>query len=160
MKGTPRGNETASAETLGGCVVLRREEIQLALQKPPAPGKNFLESVKACAEATGFPMKVLEDTDVVNEAEVHVEEGDFWVCLQGSVTFTVGGEMPDFWFKKLPDGNVDRREVKAKRIRGGDTVILREGDYLWIPPGVPHQHGCKGTARLGIVKIPIPQQQK
>lgn len=153
MKRAKAGNG-ASAGARQAFVVLRREKVRRALAKPPVSGKNLLEPVKTFAEKTGFPMKVLEDTNVANDAEVHAHEGDFWVCLEGSVTFVCGGEMADPWFKRLPDGSEDRREIKAKKIRGGAEVILREGDYLWIPAGVPHQHRCTGTARLTIVKIP------
>ena len=33
-------------------------------------------------------------------------------------------------------------------------MILKQGDWLWIPAGEPHQHSATGTARLVIIKIP------
>ena len=135
-------------------VVVRKEEMQELLAQAPAPGKHGLEPFKSFAKARGLPFIILEDTDVINDAEAHMHEGDVWLCLEGEVTFRYGGELVHAWPKQNPDGTTDTRELKAKEIRNGTDVILKPGDWLWIPSGVPHQHRTKGTARLVIIKIP------
>lgn len=131
--------------------LIRQEDWEMLLQKEPfMQGKRLLASI----QTLGLPINILEDTDVVNDAEVHKKEGDLWFCISGTVTFVCGGEMVDPWCAKKPDGLINEDEIKAKEIRDGTNMVLKPGDILWIPSGVPHQHFCKkGTSRLAIVKI-------
>ena len=136
-------------------IVVRKEEIDKTLANPGAPGKHLLEPLKSFAAANKLPFNILEDKEVSNEAEVHREEGDLWHCLEGEVEFIYGGELVEPRPKKNPDGSIDKREWKAKEIRSGTKVILKPGDWLWIPAGEPHQHNKpEGHARLVIIKIP------
>ena len=58
------------------------------------------------------------------------------------------------WAKQLPDGGVDDKEIKAKKINNGTQHTLHEGDILYIPAGQPHTHETKTEARLYIIKLP------
>ena len=138
------------------CVLVRKEVFDETLATAPTKGKHLLEPLKSIASENKLPlMGILEDTEVTNEAEIHHHEGDLWLCLEGEVEFIYGGELIEPWFKKLPDGSEDRREVKAKEIKNGTREILKPGDWLWIPAGRPHVHNkLDGYARLVIIKIP------
>ena len=140
---------------LQSCAVVRKSDIDATLASAPSQGKRLLEPLKAMAAELKLPLNVLEDKEVSNEAEVHRHEGDLWQCLEGEVTFVYGGEMVEPWAKKLPDGGMDDREIKANEIRNGVEVTLQLGDWLWIPAGQPHSHRTDKTARLAIIKIPM-----
>ena len=102
--------------------------INESLAQAPVAGKRQLEPLMAIAKAGGVPLNILEDHQITNnEAEVHTEEADLWLCLEGEITF----------------------------ICDDTDVLLKPGDWLWIPTGVPHQHNTSGTARLVIIKIPV-----
>ncbi len=135
-------------------VHILKARIDETLATAPRQGKNLVEPLKTLAAQTGFPLKVLEDVAVSNEAEIHKTEGDLWQCLEGEVSFVCGGELVEPWFAKRADGSDNPNELKAREIRGGTAYVLRPGDWLWIPAGEPHLHSCAGTARLLIVKIP------
>ena len=136
-------------------MLIRKEIIDKSLASAPVQGKHLLEPLKSLTAANKLPFNILEDMEVANEAEIHHHEGDLWFCLEGEVEFIYGGEMVNPWFKKLPDGSEDRREVKAKEIKNGTREILKPGDWLWIPAGQPHVHNkLDGYARLVIIKIP------
>lgn len=137
------------------CVLINKERIDETLISLPTPGKKLLEPLKSFANEHGLPLKILEDNTIINEAEVHTHEGDLWQCLEGEPKFICGGEMVDPLAKKNADGTIDERELKSREIRGGTEVILKPGDWLWIPAGEPHQHFCDGTTRLIIIKIPL-----
>ncbi len=140
---------------MNNCVLVRKEDVDKTLATAPIQGKKLLEPLKSLAAASKMPLNILEDKEVLsNDAEVHTHDGDLWLCLEGEVKFTYGGEMVDPWFKKKADGSEDNREIKSKSIRGGTESVLKPGDWLWIPAGQPHQHLCEGTARLAIIKIP------
>jgi len=120
----------------------------------PRQGKRLLEPLKDISSKEKLPFNLLEETNVSNDAEVHTHEADLWYCLSGEVTFICGGELVHGIPRKLKDGTIDEREWKAKEIRGGEAIILKAGDWLHIPAGVPHQHRAVGTAKLIIIKVP------
>ncbi len=138
------------------CVLIRKETIDETTNTPysESPVKKLLEPLRALSLSGKVPLNILEDVNINNEAEIHKHEADLWLCLDGEVTFIYGGEMVDPWVKKNADGSTDDREWKAKEIKGGTEVILKPGDWLWIPAGEPHQHKTTGKARLAIIKIP------
>ena len=124
------------------------------LRSSPKQGKHSLEPLASLAKRHGLPFSILEESDVLNDAEVHKTEGDLWQCLDGEVTFICGGELLSPKFRKNPDGWNNKNELFSKKIKGGSTFVLKKGDWLWIPVGEPHQHSARGTARLIIIKIP------
>jgi len=113
----------------------------------------LVEPLKSFALENNLPFKILEDKEVVNEAEVHKIEGDLWHCLEGKAEFIYGGELVNP-IVVIQNGIANENELKAKEIFGGIKVILRAGDWLWVPPWQPHQHQCSEVARLIIIKIP------
>lgn len=138
------------------CAFISKDLIDSTLSSPSAdtPTKKLLEPLKAFSALNKVPMNILEDVNISNEAEIHKHEADLWFCLEGEVTFIYGGEMVDPWVKKNADGSIDDREWKAKEIKGGTEVVMKPGDWLWIPAGEPHQHKTSTKARLVIIKVP------
>jgi len=129
------------------CILIKKELIEETLKTEAKQGKGLVEPLKSFAIEHKLPFKILEDKEVINEAEVHKTEGDLWHCLEGEVKFIYGGELVEPKF-------VNEKELKAGEIRGGKEILLGPGDWFWIPAGQPHQHSCSGTARLIIIKIP------
>lgn len=115
-----------------------------------SPGKHVVFEPELFGERR-IPFTFVVDKEVWNIVEYHIHEADLWICHSGQARFIYGGEMVNPWMK---DGN--SKEKFSNEIRGGIEVILRPGDHLFIPAGVPHQHGSTGTAVLEIVKIPNP----
>ncbi|MDP3646371.1 MAG: hypothetical protein Q8R25_04770 [bacterium] len=127
-------------------VVVRKGEISEILASPSSQGKKMFPPFGGF-EGQKSAFRLLEDTAVHNAPEIHETEGDLWLCLQGEVQFTCGGTLTD---RK----EVAEHELTGSNIVNGEVIILREGDWLWIPPGIPHQHSAETTARLIIIKIP------
>ena len=140
---------------------LPETQVKKTLAVSPTIGKKLLEPLKEIAKNNNLPFNILEDHQLTaNDAEVHQHEADLWLCLEGEVVFVCDGEMVEPWYKKLADNSEDRREVKAKFIRGGTTYFMKPGGWLWIPGCVPQQQTCGGTARLVIIKIPADKQHQ
>lgn len=128
--------------------------IKKTLAKKPTQGKHLLEPLKSKAEKTKLPFQILEDCRVENPAEVHMVEGDLWHCLEGEAEFILGGKLKDPRHRERADGTENPHELYGSGILGGKKKTLHTGDWLWIPPGEPHQHRAKKTARMIIIKIP------
>jgi len=137
-------------------IYITKEQIDETLRSTPTLGKKLLEPLKSLAEKHKLPFNILENQNVNdNIAEIHHETGDLWHCLEGECVFVHGGEMVDPLFKENADGTKDEKEVRAKSIINGTEVVLKAGDWLWIPPGQPHVHNQpEGTTRLVVIKIP------
>lgn len=142
------------SQQIAGCVVISADDITSLLKQESKEGKRELEPLKSFSKMTKVPLNILEDTRVVSEFEVHTQVGDLWHCIDGEVTFTLGGELIDPQIKIGKDGISDEREIRATSVRGGVENVLRAGDWLWVPPGVPHGHHTDRTGRLYIIKIP------
>lgn len=134
-------------------IYIPKSMIDETLAQAPLRGKRNIEPLKSFSKTHGASITILEDTDVINDAEVHAKEADLWGCIDGEVTFLCGGELIDPWYAKKADGSKNQNELKAKTIKGGTKIVLKSGDWLQIPAGEPHQHSCRGTARLFIIKI-------
>ena len=136
-------------------ILVEGNKIEDVLKAEPVAGVRAINPFASWARGIGFPLIVLEDHAVLKaRAEVHTTKGDLWLSLEGESTFELGGELVDPSFGKLPNGDEDKTEISSEEIKGGEKVVMKPGDWLWIPPGVPHKHFCGGTARLVIIKIP------
>ena len=123
--------------------------IREAMAKEPVDGKHQLEPLSSLSKGKGISFNILEDHNFLEgQPEVHRHEGDLWIGLEGEMNFIVGGEMVEPYAKEGNDN-----EIKAKSISGGEEVVLKMGDVLWIPAGVPHMHIAK-HGRAYIIKIP------
>ncbi|MEK7082701.1 MAG: hypothetical protein AAB972_00895, partial [Patescibacteria group bacterium] len=98
---------------------LRKKDIDIMCATPPVKGKNLLEPLKSMAITHGLPFKILEDHQVSNDAEVHLNENDLWCCLEGEALFVYGGVLVDPQIKVRKDGTKDENELFAKEISGG-----------------------------------------
>lgn len=137
------------------CLVVQRKDIDATLAQAPVMGKHLLEPLKSLAASNGLPFNILEDCEVVsNDAEVHEHEGDLWLCLEGEVHFVVDGKLANPQQRTQPDGRQKDGEFYGEHIKGGNEKVLKPGDWLWVPPGQPHQHTCGSVTRLIIIKIP------
>ncbi len=140
---------------LPSCAFVKKEVIEQCLANEPTLGKKQLEPLKSLSKAEQLPFNVLEDHIIMNnEAEVHMHEADLWYCLEGEVEFVYGGELVNPQHRKNADGSENKNELFANQIKNGTKVMMKPGDWLWIPAGQPHQHNCKETGRLVIIKIP------
>jgi mannose-6-phosphate isomerase-like protein (cupin superfamily) len=135
-------------------IFIAKSFVDETLAGSPVQGKHSLEPLRSFAKTNGVPISILEDTDVENEAEVHMTKADLWQCIAGEATFTIGGELVNSRVKKNADGTEDSTEIFAETISEGREQVVREGDWLWIPAGLPHSHRAKGIARFFVIKVP------
>ena len=133
-------------------VYISRVDIGGVLLISPVVGKRMVppfDNFNKC------PFGIVEDHEFsIGAPEVHIHEDDLWVGLDGEAEFILGGELIEPTFGKLKDGSEDPREIKGKDIVGGNKIVVRPGDILWIHAGIPHMHTASGTARLLIYKSP------
>jgi mannose-6-phosphate isomerase-like protein (cupin superfamily) len=64
----------------------------------------------------------------------HAHKSDFMVIRDGEGTFMTGGELVD----SKPGGGGDADDRHADSVRGGVTRVLKAGDVVFVPAGVPH----------------------
>ena len=75
---------------------------------------------------------------VWDDAEQHAGVYDFYIITGGSGEMVVGGKIANRQNLADRDGLVPG-EYRGQPIDGGKTYKVKEGDWLVIPPDVPHQ---------------------
>jgi len=64
---------------------------------------------------------------------VHSKKSDFMVIRDGEGTFMTGGELVNG-----KAGGGDPGDMRGESIRGGVSRVLKPGDVMFVPAGVPH----------------------
>lgn len=63
----------------------------------------------------------------------HATKSDFMVIQDGEGTFMSGGELVDGKAQ-----GADQGDMRGASIRGGVSRVLKTGDVMFVPAGVPH----------------------
>ncbi len=63
----------------------------------------------------------------------HGKKSDFMVIQDGEGTFQTGGELVDG-----KEQGEDPGDLRGTSVRGGVTRVLKPGDVMYVPAGVPH----------------------
>ena len=102
-------------------------------------GKELLEKARAGSGSSGVTLgdykghkTMLTARSKSGGAEQHMRFTDFLIVLDGQGTELTGGTIVDR--KDGADG-----EVRGSRLEGATPHVLRKGDIIHIPAGVPHQ---------------------
>ena len=128
---------------------IEAKNIAESLAKAPTDGKHQLEPLSSLSKEKGISFNILEDHNFLEgQPEVHRHEADLWLGIEGEMRFIVGGELVAPFAKEGNDN-----EIKAKTVANGTEVIVKEGDVLLIPAGVPHMH-TSAHGRAYIIKLP------
>jgi mannose-6-phosphate isomerase-like protein (cupin superfamily) len=64
--------------------------------------------------------------------EMHEKFADFFYVVHGSATLLTGGKL-------VSPVTASPGEIHGSSLEGGKETVLREGDFVHIPPNVPHQ---------------------
>jgi len=64
---------------------------------------------------------------------VHAHKSDVMVIRDGEGTFVTGGELVN----GKPGGG-DEGDMRGESIRGGVSRVLKPGDVMFVPAGIPH----------------------
>ena len=107
------------------------------------------------AFAVGRPLTETADYKVhasrreaAGQAEVHEKDTDLIHVLSGQATLVTGGKVVD----PKPTGP---GEIRGASIEGGETRVLKPGDVLVVPHGVPHWfRDVQGPLTYYVVKVP------
>ena len=63
----------------------------------------------------------------------HGKKSDFMVIQEGEGTFMTGGELVNG-----KAGGEDAGDMRGDSIRNGVSRVLKPGDVMYVPAGVPH----------------------
>jgi len=96
-----------------------------------APANEIGESEINLIERTPQHAGILLRRTKPGKAEVHTTEADVWYVIQGGCVLTTGGLVTDS--KEVRPG-----QIQGTGISGGTDYRLGKGDFIRIPPGVPH----------------------
>ena len=105
------------------------KELGETIQKGMTPDALYSQVLLAKHDAYQIHITARDKSGL---AEIHEDWSDHIFIQEGEASFIIGGIAVDA--RVTAPG-----ERRGTAIRGGTTMIVRPGDYLFIPPGTPHQ---------------------
>jgi mannose-6-phosphate isomerase-like protein (cupin superfamily) len=128
------GPDTAARHLTG-------KDLRETVQKGMTP--EALYSQVLLAKHDGYQIHITA-RDKSGKAEIHENWSDHIFIQEGESTFIVGGVVVDA--KDTAPG-----EKRGTSIKGGTTIVMLPGDYLFVPPGTPHQMLMKPGQRARFI---------
>jgi mannose-6-phosphate isomerase-like protein (cupin superfamily) len=99
----------------------------------------------------GMQLRVAIQHDKLREnadAELHDESDDVYYVLEGSAALTLGGTLDS-------PREASPGEWKSKKINGGTTFTIKEGDLIVVPRGTPHQRNSIRGKEFTMILIKV-----
>jgi len=124
-------------------IVLSVKETMDALSKKGP----FREEMFVDESGTIRVLRAITSDSPSDEAEIHGNWHDIFFVLEGEEEFFIGEDIND---KQLV-GSPEDGEWTGKELVGAEKHLIKKGNMIIIPKGVPHKHG-KGKIRLIIIK--------
>ena len=81
---------------------------------------------------------------------VHRNSADVWVVTAGTATAVTGGELLNAALRPNSD------DTAGTAIRGGTDQSLKQGDIVFVPPGVPHAFKDLKGFRAFLIRFDVP----
>ena len=110
-------------------VYFTRKQIETDIRKAPANeiGESEINLIERTPQHAGILLRRTKP----GKAESHTTEADVWYVIDGGCVLTTGGSVTDG--KEVRPG-----QIQGTGITGGTDYKLGKGDFMRIPPGVPH----------------------
>jgi mannose-6-phosphate isomerase-like protein (cupin superfamily) len=119
------------------------KDISATLQKGMTP--DVLYSQVRLAKRDTYEIHITT-RDKSGLAEIHENWSDHIFIQQGEASFILGGTVPDAKVR-------EPGEKRGSAIVGGRTIDVHPGDYLFVPPGTPHQMVMKTGQRATFIGV-------
>ena len=131
----------AAPTTLGGMTLRLPAPTDKTVDWPAASiSAGFKEMVAQKLETSRileggvFNFNVRRETAAEEGAGTHGKKSDLYLIRSGEATLTTDGQLVD----PKPAGGTEG-DVDGTGIRNGKSRVIRTGDVVFIPAGVPHQ---------------------
>lgn len=105
------------------------QQMKANLDKAPANdiGESEINLIEHIPEHAGILLRRTKP----GKAEVHTIEADVWYVVDGGCVLVVGGT-------EISGKEESPGQIRGTGITGGTEYKLGKGDFMRIPPGVPH----------------------
>jgi mannose-6-phosphate isomerase-like protein (cupin superfamily) len=135
------GQTGGGQEQLGGMALRLKPPTDRAVDWPAAKvTAGFNEMVmkklesQRILEGGAFNFNLRRETAAEPDATAHGKKADLYLIRSGEATLTTGGQLVN---PKPPSGA--EGDIDGSGIRNGAARVVKAGDVVFIPAGVPHQ---------------------
>jgi len=122
--------QTASDPASNGFQFRPYSEVDTVLAKPQ-PGRTLSTAMVSDHHDKGYYVEFVRRFNSDNDAEVHTEWADQITIVGGEGVLTYGGTVSN-------PRKMSATEIRGDGQVGATTKKLSAGDYMLIPPGLPH----------------------
>jgi len=141
---------TASAQSRGEATQWTAAQLK-GFEQALASKMNAQKTANQPLGSFGNHSALIAHREGDGSGEVHLKQADVFIVQTGEATLRVGGE--------LVDGKQLRpNEMGGPSVRGGRESVIRAGDVIQIPAGIPHQMLVKSGQQITymVIKIDAP----
>lgn len=128
-------------QMLGGMVLRLAAPTNKAVAWPAANLRSGFKEMVAqknesqrILEGGAFNFNLRRETAAEPDATAHGKKADLYLIQSGEATLTTDGELINPKRGNSPEGDMD-----GSGIRNGNARVVKAGDAIFIPAGVPHQ---------------------
>ena len=140
---------TASAQSRADATQWTAAQLK-AFEHSLAGKMNAQKTANAPLGSFGNHNALIAHREGDGSGEVHLKQADVFIVQTGEATLRVGGE--------LVDGKQLRpNEMGGPSVRGAKENVIRAGDVIQIPAGVPHQMLVKSGQQITYMVVKIDQ---
>jgi len=118
-----------AAQDAAKVVFVPANQIESDIRK--APANSIGESEINLIEHTLDHAAILLRRTAPGQAEVHENETDVWYVIDGGCVFVTGGTV-------VGGAQISPGQIRGSGISGGEERKIAKGDFIRVPPGVPH----------------------
>jgi mannose-6-phosphate isomerase-like protein (cupin superfamily) len=151
VAGLPVSDAVAKGGAPGPARFLDAAALRRAIRAAPeeVPGQPGLYSLRLSGGAPGEPVVLGIRRTAPTRSEVHAGFADVWYVLAGAATLVTGGAI-------LGGEETVSGEFRGRGINGGEARRVQPGDFVVVPPRVPHWVSRVGPGELlyFVVKVP------
>src|SRR5712691_10102674 len=119
----------AAAQDAAKVVFVPAAQIESDIRKAPANsiGESEINLIEHVPEHTAILLR----STAPGQAEIHDNETDVWYVIDGGCVFVTGGTVAG-------GAQISPGQIRGSGISGGEERKIAKGDFLRVPPGVPH----------------------
>ena len=123
--------QTGSDAALPGFLHLRSDQLRL-FKRSLQPKMNLYKQAASQLADYGNHTAWVAHREADGLAEIHENWADLMFVISGEATLLVGGTVVE----RMTDSP---GEVRGSTISNGQKRVMREGDVVQVPAGMPHQ---------------------
>jgi mannose-6-phosphate isomerase-like protein (cupin superfamily) len=122
--------------------IIGKDNIQKIVNELKESKTEYYSTLVPKEKSEYFVIKAVHTKGEIITPAVHKKSQDIYIITSGKSLFTFKGELVDPYADDLEK---DYETIRGKEIANGETLEIKEGDIISIPPNTPHSIDARNS---------------